>query len=196
MTSAFEGLIPAESFPFYVLFIEIDPSRIDVNVHPTKQEIKFDDERIVYNYLKVAVRHALGQYSITPTLDFEQELGLKTGGPVGQRPQSPVVNLDDLWSDTRPSTAGSGSNTASTDNSNLRNWRKLYEGLDAFDLPEKESAATTAISVGINDHRKPVEQRRDGFTGKGGDIAQSAQGTLPVAPDLYRHPDQIGFFAH
>lgn len=139
VTSAFEGLIPTESFPFYVLFIEIDPSRIDVNVHPTKQEIKFDDERIVYNYLKVAVRHALGQYSITPTLDFEQELGLKTGGPVGQRPHSPVVNLDDLWSGSRPSTAGSGSNTASGDNSNLRNWRKLYEGLDAFDLPDKET---------------------------------------------------------
>lgn len=71
--SAFEDLLPRETHPFYVIFIEIDPSRIDVNVHPTKQEIKFDDERLVYNYLRVAVRHALGQNAVTPTLDFDQD---------------------------------------------------------------------------------------------------------------------------
>jgi len=71
--SAFEDLIPEEHHPFYVIFMEIDPERIDVNVHPTKQEIKFQDERLIYNYLKVATRHALGQYSLSPILDFEQE---------------------------------------------------------------------------------------------------------------------------
>ena len=70
--TAYEELLPKDTFPLYVIFIEIDPTRIDINVHPTKQEIKFDDERLVYNYLKVAVRHSLGQYSIMPTLDFEQ----------------------------------------------------------------------------------------------------------------------------
>lgn len=74
--SAFEDLLPRETHPFYVIFIEIDPSRIDVNVHPTKQEIKFDDDRLVYNYLRVAVRHALGQNAVTPTLDFDQDAAL------------------------------------------------------------------------------------------------------------------------
>lgn len=143
VATAFEGLIPSESFPFYVVFIEIDPSKIDVNVHPTKQEIKFDDERIVYNYLKVAVRHALGQYSITPTLDFEQELGLKTGtgGPLAPRTPTQVTNLDDLWANNKPATSGGNSYTPASDQSNQRNWRKLYEGLDAFDAPEPETVA-------------------------------------------------------
>jgi DNA mismatch repair protein MutL len=75
VTTAYEELIGSDSYPFYVLFMEIDPARIDVNIHPTKQEIKFEDERLIYNYLKVAVRHALGRNSVTPTLDFEQEQG-------------------------------------------------------------------------------------------------------------------------
>jgi DNA mismatch repair protein MutL len=71
--NAYESLISKEVFPFYALFIEIDPSNIDVNVHPTKQEIKFEDERLVYNFLRVTVRHALGKYGAMPALDFEQE---------------------------------------------------------------------------------------------------------------------------
>ena len=60
--------------PFYVLYLDIDPSRIDINVHPTKQEIKFDDDRLIYNYLKVAIRHALAQQAVTPMLDFDQNV--------------------------------------------------------------------------------------------------------------------------
>jgi len=68
---AYEGLIPPDHFPFYVLLIDIDPAMIDINIHPTKQEVKFENERLIYNYVKVAVKHALGKYSITPSLDFE-----------------------------------------------------------------------------------------------------------------------------
>jgi len=66
--AAYEDLLQKDTYPLYAVFIEMDPDRIDINVHPTKQEIKFDDERLVYNYLKVAIRHALGQHSITPML--------------------------------------------------------------------------------------------------------------------------------
>ena len=68
---AFENLIPKDNYPFYILLLEIDPAMIDVNIHPTKQEVKFENERLIYNYVKVAVKHALGKYSITPSLDFE-----------------------------------------------------------------------------------------------------------------------------
>lgn len=71
--SVYEDLIPENSYPLYTIFIDIEPSRIDVNVHPTKQEIKFEDERIIYTFIQAAVRHALAQYSITPTLDFSQD---------------------------------------------------------------------------------------------------------------------------
>lgn len=72
--NAYEGLLPADSFPFYVLFLEIDPRHVDVNVHPTKTEIKFDDERTVYGIMQAAVKQALGSHNIAPALDFEQDV--------------------------------------------------------------------------------------------------------------------------
>lgn len=70
VVQAYEGLIEKEAFPFYVLFLEVDPARVDVNVHPTKQEVKFEDDRMMYAYLNAAVRHALSRYNIAPSLDF------------------------------------------------------------------------------------------------------------------------------
>jgi DNA mismatch repair protein MutL len=69
--NAYQEMIPRDSFPLYCLFIDLDPSQIDINVHPTKQEIKFEDEKIIYAFVQAAVKHALAQFSITPTLDFD-----------------------------------------------------------------------------------------------------------------------------
>ena len=69
--NAYSEMIPTDSYPLYVLFIDLDPTQVDVNVHPTKQEIKFEDEKIVYAFVQAAVKHALAQFSITPTLDFD-----------------------------------------------------------------------------------------------------------------------------
>ncbi|MBS1628256.1 MAG: DNA mismatch repair endonuclease MutL [Bacteroidetes bacterium] len=70
VNTAFENMIAKDSFPSYVLFIDIDPSQIDINVHPTKQEIKFEDEKIIYAFVQAAVKHALAQFSVAPSLDF------------------------------------------------------------------------------------------------------------------------------
>jgi DNA mismatch repair protein MutL len=69
--NAYQEIIAADSFPAYVLYIDLDPAQIDINVHPTKQEIKFEDERIVYAFVQAAVKHALAQFSVTPTLEFD-----------------------------------------------------------------------------------------------------------------------------
>lgn len=116
--AAYESLIGEEDHPFYVLFLDIDPSRIDVNVHPSKHEIKFLDERIIYQYLRVAARHALGQYT-APALDFDQpDRGLShtisTSGFPGQ------------------SHFGSGQTVKAphyTESGIPQDWRKIYEGL-------------------------------------------------------------------
>ena len=68
--NAFQEMIPKDSFPLYVLFIELDPAQVDINVHPTKQEIKFEDEKIIYAFVQAAVKHALAQFSVAPSLDF------------------------------------------------------------------------------------------------------------------------------
>jgi len=118
---AYDNLISEDHYPFYVIFLELDPSTIDINVHPTKQEIKFDDERLIYNYLKVSVKHALGRYSLSPQLDFENELG----------------NLRAATADVRQGMKQSFSNNlASTTRSApvMRNWQTLYKGMDAQEL--------------------------------------------------------------
>lgn len=70
VNAAFDEMIAKDSFPSYVLYIDLDPSQVDINVHPTKQEIKFEDEKIIYAFVQAAVKHALAQFSIAPSLDF------------------------------------------------------------------------------------------------------------------------------
>lgn len=69
----FEELLPEGYHPSYFLFLEIDPARIDVNIHPTKTEVKFEDDRAVFTIIRTAIKHALGQYNISPSLDFEHD---------------------------------------------------------------------------------------------------------------------------
>lgn len=69
--TAFEGLLQDGSHPSYFLYLELNPAKIDVNIHPTKTEIKFEDEKAIYTIIRTAVKHALGQYNIAPSLDFD-----------------------------------------------------------------------------------------------------------------------------
>ncbi|MXV51784.1 DNA mismatch repair endonuclease MutL [Pedobacter sp. HMF7647] len=73
--TAYQELLPDDSYPLYVLFIDIDPAKIDINVHPTKTEIKYQDEKSIYAIIRSAVKRSLGRYNITPSLDFDQETG-------------------------------------------------------------------------------------------------------------------------
>ncbi len=73
VADAYDPLLEPNTHPLFVLFLDVDPGHIDVNVHPTKQEVRFDDERMVYAFVQASVRHALARFSITPTLDFQQE---------------------------------------------------------------------------------------------------------------------------
>lgn len=82
--NAYQEMIPSDNFPMYVLFIDLDPTQVDVNVHPTKQEIKFEDEKIIYAFVQAAVKHALAQFSVTPTLDFNLDVSIQQLPSVSQ----------------------------------------------------------------------------------------------------------------
>ncbi len=111
--SAFEGLLQDGSFPFYVLFIEINPKHIDVNVHPTKTEIKFDDERAVYAVVRSAVRQALGTHNLTPAIDFHADVNL-VNKLSGAQAFTKEQYFDEQFGN-------------SLQQSNLKNWEKLFE---------------------------------------------------------------------
>ncbi|MFM9837262.1 MAG: DNA mismatch repair endonuclease MutL [Cyclobacteriaceae bacterium] len=112
VTSAYEGLLPDNSFPFYVLFIEIDPKHIDVNVHPTKTEIKFDDERAVYGVVWSAVKQALGVHHLAPALDFQADVNLTS--KLNNQSITKEQYFDEQF-------------TSSLNRSNLQNWEKVFE---------------------------------------------------------------------
>lgn len=133
--SAYDELLPKGSYPLYVLFIDIDPKRIDINVHPTKQEIKFDDEKLVYAFVHAAVKRGLGKYSITPTLDFEQEQSFNR-----------IENFIDRDAVVEKSNSG-GKTFAPTplQNSNLKNWEKLFEQHPEQNFPSKEEEIKTPL---------------------------------------------------
>lgn len=108
--AAYEGLLPRDTHPFYVLFLELDPKTIDINVHPTKTEIKFEDEKTVYAIVRAAVKQSLGIHNMAPSLDFEGDVNF---API--RPLRSSGNTHNSFSDEyRPDAlAAAAANAAS-----------------------------------------------------------------------------------
>jgi DNA mismatch repair protein MutL len=145
---AFDSMIAKDSFPMYTLFIDLDPAQLDINVHPTKQEIKFEDEKIVYAFVQSAVKHALAQFSISPTLDFELDPSIQQLDAVSKP-----------FTDEKKSSVASSSlyNTFSQKNqahfienkSELKHWREFYE-------PAQKQSSEFSSSTTIEDLPKPL----------------------------------------
>lgn len=168
--AAYDDLIGSDMYPFYILFIDIDPKQIDINVHPTKQEIKFEDERIVYNYLKVAVRHALGKHHITPTLDFDHQPGM------GFTQSSKTTRNQEIQTPHFPQNSGSG---------NTKNWEKLYSGLEKI-LPIIDPDGTV-----IQIEEQAQDAKNQSFTTRtSGENSFTEQSSIDTEPDS-RGPFQI-----
>lgn len=148
---AYEDLLPTDTYPLYIVFIEMDPANLDINVHPTKQEIKFDDDKMMYNYLKVATRHALGQYSVTPTLDFEQEPLFNQAIPSSsnvtfERIPSSFSRDSGERSVQQDHYDRSAKEDSSRHRNNLENWQSLYEDNEDINIEEGEPSTLTIES--------------------------------------------------
>ena len=144
--TSFESLLGTDTHPFYCLFIVINPKMIDINVHPTKQEIKFDDDRLVYNYVLVAVKHALGQHSIMPALDFSQEreiadqFGAKRSG------------LGDFNGQKISDVAPNRLNPGLVAKSDRSKWKDLYEGIS-----RRDGALMVSSKINYLKKAEPIE---------------------------------------
>ena len=95
ITKAFENLIPDKTFPSYFVFLDIDSSKIDINVHPTKTEITFEESKFIYSILLSSVKQALGKYNISPSLDFDIDTSFDV--PSSQRntePKEPEIKIN------------------------------------------------------------------------------------------------------
>lgn len=137
IVSAFEGLVAPNTFPGYFVHFEVDPARIDVNVHPTKTEIKFEYHKEIYAFLKSAAREALGKFNIFPTLDFEKESAFDLPYDMKFKPAvEPQIKVNPTYNpfkSTAPSSSGAIRSKADSDYAN--------KSLQSFGFGQQEASA-------------------------------------------------------
>ncbi len=135
---AYEKVLPPDALPSYFIYLEVDPSSIDVNIHPTKTEIKFEDERSIYQILIATVREAMGRFNVTPSLDFNRENAIEI--PALSRETSfkqPGVHVNPEFNPFRDEKKGQSDRASSNLNkSNFLNWEKLYQGFEKESIPD------------------------------------------------------------
>ena len=149
VTNAYEGLIEKESFPFYVLFLEIDPARVDVNVHPTKQEVKFEDDRMMYAYLNAAVKHALARYNIAPSIDFTLSPEIQQLSSV-QLPTTDSTREKVQQSYLGNTFSNKGQAHFIEKNDSLKKWKELYEIATDDSLPQQTEPVQEVVQTNLH----------------------------------------------
>ena len=182
VTGAYDELLGKDSYPFYVIYLRIDPARIDVNVSPTKQEVKFEDDRMIYNYLKATIRHGLGRASIMPSIDFESDNPFSPSRTSGVARRDGGQDHDDA---PLPSKMNSDTprSEARRHAGNLRNWEMLYRDLGPTDVSVDEDTGEVLQSrLGREGGRR---RRRAGTPHRGPQ-------PLPTAPPLHHLAAQGG----
>lgn len=129
---AYEKLLSHDTFPSYFLFLEIDPGDIDINVHPTKTEIKFENDRAIWQIIHAAVRESLGRHSVVPSIDFDQSGNIDIPVPQKNRENISFPNIQinpdyNPFDEGKPASAG-GSPPFKPNRQNVNHWEDLYEG--------------------------------------------------------------------
>jgi DNA mismatch repair protein MutL len=130
--SAFEGLLKEGNQPSYFLYLQVPPHTIDINIHPTKTEIKFDDEHSLYAILRSAVKHSLGQFNVSPILDFERDANLDTPYQYKDKTADfPTIQVDAGFNPFASEKPSKSLNTFGSCKKDIAqaNWESLYVGL-------------------------------------------------------------------
>jgi DNA mismatch repair protein MutL len=144
VVAAFEGLLKSDTHPGYFLKLQVNPKSIDINIHPTKTEVKFDDEHTLYATLRAAVKHSLGQFHVAPVLDFDRDGNLDTPYNYKDRnARMPSVTVD---ADFNPFSNGNAASTAKVHigKPKIEGWQDLYgfdEKNSGFSRLQMESEA-------------------------------------------------------
>jgi DNA mismatch repair protein MutL len=127
--AAYEGLLKDGAQPSYFLYLNVPPNTIDINIHPTKTEIKFDDEHALYAILRSAIKHSLGQFNVAPILDFDRDSNLDTPyNYKNQEASTPTIQVDGAFNPFSDETPNKHFTTYRK-TENTANWESLYVGL-------------------------------------------------------------------
>ena len=139
VTAAFEGLLKDKAHPSYFIYLTIDPKSIDINIHPTKTEVKFDDEHALYSILRSAIKHSLGQFNVAPVLDFDRDASFDTPYNYKDKPiEAPKIEVDRNFNPFKQE-AKPKSYPSFIKEQRAEDWEGLYTGL-------QEKGFDTAVS--------------------------------------------------
>jgi DNA mismatch repair protein MutL len=134
VVEAYQNILPVEAIPSYFIFMEADPASIDINIHPTKTEIKFEDERSIWQILMASVREALGRFNIVPSLDFENEalIDIPVRGASNHIPEQPKIEINTQYNpfDKEDRSLERPGFIERFERENTANWEKLYSALE------------------------------------------------------------------
>jgi len=142
VVEAYQNILPVEAIPSYFIFMEADPASIDINIHPTKTEIKFEDERSIWQILMASVREALGRFNIVPSLDFDNEAlidipMMRSSNIIPEQPKIDINTKFNPFDGEERSHERSGF-VERFEKENVANWEKLYTALEKEnDNPEQ-----------------------------------------------------------
>lgn len=136
VSSAFDGLLKEKANPGYFLYLQVDPKTIDINIHPTKTEIKFDNEHDLYAIIKSTVKHSLGQFQIAPILDFQRDSSMDTPYSYqGKNIANPTIEVDRSFNpfeaDQKGKSMSGGGTPKMSFKKNNDSWEGLYVGLES-----------------------------------------------------------------
>ncbi len=150
---AYKELIGFQSHPRYFIFLELDPKNIDINIHPTKTEVKFTDDKTVYMLLVSSVKRALGKANVSPSLDFETETGFQSDAVPGKIYTQPKVSYNTGYNPFHTN----GAPTESTlQKVNRQNWESMFEGFKSDNvIPEHAPAQEQSVLDTI--HKESVD---------------------------------------
>lgn len=128
--NAYEGLLKEGTQPAYFIYLNVPPNTIDINIHPTKTEIKFDDEHALYAILRATVKHSLGQFNVAPVLDFERDPNLDTPyNFLNKEAQTPTIEVDATFNPFLEESSAKKQPNFSYKKQETASWESLYVGL-------------------------------------------------------------------
>ncbi|MEO7975653.1 DNA mismatch repair endonuclease MutL [Flavobacterium sp.] len=176
--AAYDGLLKDGCQPSYFLYLQVPPNTIDINIHPTKTEIKFDDEQALYAILRASIKHSLGQFNVSPILDFDRDSNLDT--PYHYKDveaETPTIQVDGTFNPftddkTNKHYSKSGSASGSVFNSSYSgyskrveptaSWESLYVGLETESIESSpftfENEEVTSSLFNDNDVEQAVQK--------------------------------------
>ncbi len=128
--NAYDGLLAPKYFPSYFIYMKVDPSTIDINIHPTKTEVKFENESAIYSFIRATVKHSLGQYNISPILDFnrDENLDIPYNYANSTKKETPSITVNPNFNPFK--TEGNSGKSTFTPTKQTQNWEALYTEIE------------------------------------------------------------------